>query len=61
MEPQFIDVDQLLVLERVGPLSTMLVLRILPFRSNTLLEEMVVRLDREIRTGGNVVLYSVSG
>lgn len=45
MEPEFVDVDQFLVLELVRPLATMLVLLVFPFWSNTLLEKMVVGLD----------------
>jgi len=45
VEPELIDVDELLVLELVGPFAAMLVLLVLPFWSDTFLEEMVVRLD----------------
>ena len=34
----------------------MFVLRVLPFWTNTLLEEMVVRLDRQLRGARDVIL-----
>jgi len=45
MEPELINVNQSLVLELVRPLSTVLVLLILPLWTNTFLEEVVVRLE----------------
>lgn len=60
VEPERIDVDDLLVLELEGPLATVLVLRIFPLGSYALLEEVVVGLEREVGCGGNVVLRSVS-
>lgn len=58
VEPERVDVDCLLVLELECPLATMLVLRVFPLRSNALLEEMVVGLERKIRCWRDVVLDS---
>lgn len=48
VEPHFVDVDRLLVLERVGPPASMLVLRILPFWPDSFLEKMVIRLVTKV-------------
>src|SRR5437868_3403654 len=42
MQPELIDVHRALVLELVRPFPAVLVLRVFPFRSYTLLEKMVV-------------------
>ena len=42
VEPKLIDRDVALLLELVGPFSTVLVLLILPFGSNAFLEEVIV-------------------
>lgn len=47
MKPQVVDGDGALVAELEGPLSTMLVLRIFPFRSDTLFEEVIVCFQAE--------------
>jgi hypothetical protein len=60
VEPQVVDVNGLLVLELVGPLATMLVLRVLPLGSDAMLEEMVIRLDGKIGSWGDVVLVQMS-
>lgn len=60
MEPQVINGDVALLLELVGPLSSVLVLDILPFWSNALLEKMVIGLKSKFGGGGNVVLEGVS-
>jgi len=60
MEPERIDVDRLLVLELERPFATVLVLRIFPLGANTLLEEMIVGLERKIGCGRDIVLYMVS-
>jgi hypothetical protein len=60
MQPEVVNIDRLLVFELECPLSTVLVLLVLPFRLDALLEEMVVRLDGEIRGSSNVVLFLVS-
>lgn len=59
VEPQSVDVDGLLVLELEGPLAAVLVLRVLPLGSHTLLEEVIVGLERQFRCGGNVVLVAM--
>lgn len=56
MEPGIVDVDGSLVLELVGPLSSMLILDILPLWTDALLEKMIIGLQREIRDGLDVVL-----
>lgn len=61
MKPELIDRNVALLLELVRPLSTVLVLLILPFRSNAFLEEMIVGLEGQFGGGSNVVLdYFVS-
>jgi hypothetical protein len=60
VEPERIDVDDLLVLELEGPFAAVLVLRVFPLGSYALLEEVVVGLERELGCGGDVVLRSVS-
>jgi hypothetical protein len=57
VQPERIDVDGLLVLELECPFAAVLVLRIFPLRSYALLEQVVVGLERKIRSGGNVVLW----
>lgn len=59
MEPELIDWDVALLLELVGPLSTVLVLLILPFGSDAFLEEVVVGFEGEFGGGSNVVLRSI--
>jgi hypothetical protein len=61
VQPQCIDVDSLLVLELEGPLAAVLVLRVLPLRPHALLEQVVVGLERQIGSRGDVVLVNVSG
>lgn len=46
LEPKTVDVDISLVLVLVRPLATMLVLGVLPLGANTLLEKMVIGLER---------------
>lgn len=60
MEPERIDVDDLLVLELEGPFASVLVLRVFPLGSYALLEEMVVGLERKVGCGGDVVLCAMS-
>jgi hypothetical protein len=60
VQPQCIDVDGLLVLELERPLATVLVLRIFPLGPYALLEQVVVRLEREVRGRGDIVLHHVS-
>lgn len=59
VQPDIVDGNVALLLEAVGPLATVLVLGVLPFWSHALLEKMVVRLQRQLRDGGNVVLSGV--
>lgn len=47
MEPELVDWDIALLLELIRPLSSVLVLDVLPFRSDTLLEQMIIRLECE--------------
>lgn len=56
MKPEIIDGDVSLLLELVRPLSTVLVLDILPFWANTFLEEMVIGLEGEFGSSCDVVL-----
>jgi len=56
VEPECIDVDRLLVLELESPLATVLVLGVFPLGPYTLLEEMVVRLEREVGGRSDVIL-----
>lgn len=56
MQPQFVDVDALLVFELVGPLAAVLVLVVFPFRPDAALEEVVVGFQGELGAGGDVVL-----
>ena len=56
MEPQLVDGDISLLLELVGPFSTVLVLLILPFRADAFFEEMVVGFEGEFGGGSDVVL-----
>jgi len=56
VQPQVVDVDGLLVLELVGPLAAVLVLRVLPLGANLVLEEMVVGLDSKVGGRSDVVL-----
>ena len=59
VQPQVVDGDGALLLERVRPLSSVLVLLVLPFGPHTFLEEVVVGFESELRHGGNVVLDSL--
>jgi hypothetical protein len=56
VEPERVDVDGLLVLELERPLAAVLVLRVFPLRTNAPLEEVVIRLQRQVRCGCDVVL-----
>lgn len=56
MEPEVVDGYGSLVLELIGPLATVLVLRVFPFRSYALFEEVVIGLETEFRGRSNVVL-----
>ncbi len=42
MEPQFVDIDAFLVFELVGPFAAVLVLRVFPFGTYAVFEEVVV-------------------
>lgn len=56
MKPELVDWDRTLLLELIGPFSSVLVLDILPFWSNALLEEMVIGFESKFGCGRNVVL-----
>lgn len=60
VEPDVVDWHAALVLELIRPLATVLVLSILPLRPDALLEQVVIGLQGEIRSCGNVVLRNVS-
>lgn len=57
VQPQLINVDVTLLLELVGPLATVLVLRVLPLGSHAGLEQVVVGLEGQLGNWCNVVLY----
>ena len=56
VEPKFIDRNVALLLELVGPFSTVFVLLILPFGSNAFLEEVVVGFKGKFGGGSDVIL-----
>lgn len=58
MQPELVDRGRALVLELIGPLAAMLVLRVFPFGTDPFLEEMVVGFKGELGRGSNVVLDS---
>lgn len=59
VEPEVVNVNAALVLELIRPLSAVLILRVLPFRSYTLLEEVVVGLQLQFGDGCDIVLEEV--
>ena len=56
MKPELINGNGTFLAEAVRPLSPMLILLVFPLRADALLEEMVIRLEGELRSGRNVVL-----
>lgn len=56
MQPKIVNGNRALVLELVGPLATVLVLRVFPLRSYALLEEVVVGLEAQFGGRRDVVL-----
>lgn len=56
VQPELVNVDGALVFELIRPLATMFVLRIFPFGTHILLEEVVIRLYRQFRDRSDVVL-----
>lgn len=56
MEPQRVDVDELLLLELESPLAAVLVLRVFPFGPDAGFEEVVVGLEAQFRGRSDVVL-----
>lgn len=60
MEPEGVDVNCFLVLELEGPLSSMLILNVFPLGAHALLKQVVVRFQRELGCGSDVVLANVS-
>jgi hypothetical protein len=56
MEPEGVDIDGLLVLELKRPFATMLVLWVFPLWPHALLEQVVVGLESELGSRGDVVL-----
>ena len=48
VQPNVVDVNTALLLERIGPLPAVLILRVFPFRSDTLFEEVVVGFESEV-------------
>jgi hypothetical protein len=59
VEPELIDWDVTLLLELVGPFSTVFILLILPLRSNAFFEEMIVGFEGELGRSSNIVLKVV--
>lgn len=59
VKPKFVDIHRLLFFESVRPFPSMFVLGILPLRSYSSLEEVIVGLDSQIGTCGNIVLKVV--
>jgi hypothetical protein len=47
VKPEIIDGDTALLAEGVGPLSTMLVLLILPFRADAFFEKVIIGFESE--------------
>ena len=60
VQPELVNVDVALFFEAVRPLAAVLVLDVLPFGTDVLLEKVVIRLESEFRNGGNVVLHNMS-
>ena len=58
VQPNVVNGDAALLLELVGPLAAVLVLHILPFGADALLEQVVVGLEGELRDGGDVVVHT---
>jgi hypothetical protein len=56
VQPEIVNVDQLLLLELESPFATVLVLRIFPLRADASLEEMIVGLESEFGRRRNIVL-----
>jgi hypothetical protein len=56
MQPEGVDIDGLLVFELKSPLSTMLVLKVLPLGADAGFEEVVVGLLSEYRGRSDVIL-----
>lgn len=59
MQPKLVDRNISLLLELVGPLSTVLVLNILPFWSDSSLEKMVVGFESQLGGRGNIILIDL--
>lgn len=59
MQPEFVDRNGALVLELVRPLSTVLVLGVLPLGPYALLEEVVVGLEAKFGGRRDVVLIAI--
>jgi hypothetical protein len=56
MQPELIDVDDLLVFELERPLSAMLILGVFPFGADASLEQVIISLQCEFGGGSDVVL-----
>lgn len=56
MEPQLVYRDVALLLELVGPLSTVLVLLIFPLGADAFFEEVIIGFEGEFGGGSDVVL-----
>lgn len=56
MQPQVIDGCSTLITKMVVPLAPVLVLGVFPLWADTLLKEMVIRLESQFGCRGNVVL-----
>jgi hypothetical protein len=56
VEPQFVNGDIPLLLELIRPFPSVLVLYVLPFWSNALLEEVIVGLQGKFGCRGDIIL-----
>lgn len=56
VQPELVNVDSTFVPELVGPLSSVLVLDIFPLGTDTLLEKVIVGLERKVGGLGDIVL-----
>jgi hypothetical protein len=61
VEPQLVDGDEFLLLELVGPLSTVLILLVFPFGADAFFEEVVIGFESEFGGGSDVVLRRLVG
>ena len=60
MEPQGVDVNVSFILVLIRPLAAVLVLGVLPLGADTLLEKVVVGLQRKLGNRDNIILRQIS-